>query len=182
MEERQEQLLESILEELQEFNARFNDELERAENERTLQAIEDSDNATKLAEEQQKALETEAEKEQEELEKLEQQETLDNERFEAIETFFKDTNDLFAESREFYESSSTTIDAISNEIAREDLLKEMQQLNEQLDNAYTVVAEQGKPYVERFDYVVTVIAFILLGVLPIYFIIKWLYWQLNIFR
>jgi len=178
MNEAQERLLEDILSEIKKFNDNYTSELERAENERINQAIEDRNNAEILAEAEKQAIELQDQQAQSDLEK----EMLEVERFESIEAFFNDTTAFFEESREFYKSSSKTIDEINNEIAREDLLEEMQQFNEQIDNAYTVVTEQGKPYIERFDYVVTAIAFILLGVLPIYFIIKWLYWQLNIFR
>lgn len=79
MEERQEQLLESILEELQKFNARFHNELERAEDERTIQATKDSNDAQIFAEEQQKAIEKE-----------EQEAQLKQERFDEITAYFEE--------------------------------------------------------------------------------------------
>lgn len=79
MEERQEQLLEAILEELQKFNAQYSDELERAEDERTIQATKDFNDAQTFAEEQQKAIEKE-----------EQEAQLKQERFDEITAYFEE--------------------------------------------------------------------------------------------
>lgn len=101
MEERQEQLLESILEELQKFNARFNDELERAENERTIQAAEDSDHATKLAEDEKQAIALQDQQVQEKAK-------LEADRFEKVEEFFNKQIEK-SESLEYQFSEMTEI-------------------------------------------------------------------------
>lgn len=98
MEERQEQLLEAILEELQTFNATYTKELERAENERTIQATKDSNDAKVLAEKQQKEVEEQKKQEQEALKLSEQ-------RFEII-------NEYFLSQENAHKASESHIDEI----------------------------------------------------------------------
>ena len=92
MEELDQQLLADILSELQKFNDRYDQELERAENERTIQAIEDSNNAEILAEAEKQALEEQRVQEEQLQEKELAAQNLAAERFEAIESYFEAQN------------------------------------------------------------------------------------------
>ncbi|WP_301406263.1 hypothetical protein, partial [Enterococcus entomosocium] len=109
------QLLQDILSELKTFNQNYSDELERAENERTIQATEDSRHAEILAEEKQAALEDQRKKEEQIKEKEATALELDQERFEKIESFFESFSD---EANQVIEGQKTHFQLIEERLDR----------------------------------------------------------------
>lgn len=152
---------------LKEFYATYKEELERESTERAKQAVIDSQQAELLAKEK---------VEQEKIEKI----LADTEKAELALKAKKEAENEQAVA-EFRSDVKKSLDNVTGNNNDEKVLQSLESLNLKVDRAFELV-EIGKPYVERADYVITVVAFCLLVVLPLFFIIRWLYWQLNIFR
>lgn len=152
------QLLQDILSELKTFNQNYSDELERAENERTIQATEDSRHAEILAEEKQVALEDQRKKEEQIKEKEATALELDQERFEKIESFFESFSD---EANQVIEGQKTHFQLIEERLDRITYAIEAVQVDEQS----IVLNDRSNAYSIIF---ITVI----LAAIPIYFVGK----------
>lgn len=152
------QLLQDILSELKTFNQNYSDELERAENERTTQATEDSRHAEILAEEKQATLEDQRKKEEQIKEKEATALELDQERFEKIESFFESFSD---EANQVIEGQKTHFQLIEERLDRITYAIEAVQVDEQS----IVLNDRSNAYSIIF---ITVI----LAAIPIYFVGK----------
>ena len=142
------QLLQDILSELKTFNQNYSDELERAENERTIQA----------AEENQAALEDQRKKEEQIKEKEATALELDQERFEKIESFFESFSD---QANQVIEGQKTHFQLIEERLDRITYAIEAVQVDEQS----IVLNDRSNAYSIIF---ITVI----LAAIPIYFVGK----------
>ncbi|WP_461197522.1 hypothetical protein [Enterococcus sp. N249-2] len=135
MNEAQERLLEDILSELKTFNDNYTSELERAENERNNQAVEDRNNAEILAEAEKQALELQDQQTQENLEKEEEQANIIKERFESIESLLENSeksNKLLIQTLE--ESNRDLISSI----------EESNDLNESIEELKLAIFSNGE--------------------------------------
>lgn len=82
---------------------------------------------------------------------------------------------------EFRKEVIKAIDAVSSADNTDQLIEAVDRLDEKVEK-FVVAMDQAQPYVEKADTTMNVIGFAILVVLPIYFVIRWLYWQLNIFH
>lgn len=170
MEEQEQQLLADILAELKTLNDRYDKELERAHNERTLQATEDSRHAEVLAEEKQAALEEQRKKE----EQLKEQEAaalaLEQERFEKIEGFFESFSTAEEANQEFFDNAISALEALDpsdQEIVLSDISHKLTALIEQTE----VTDSQLEAEEVRYFTDLALIIF-LLGFIPCYLAYK----------
>ena len=114
---------------------------------------------------------------QEEIRKLDQESeaAYRNEVLTRLDTI-KDSDDP-----EFRQEVLTAIDEVSRADNSEQLIAAVDRLDQKVDK-FVVAMDKAQPYVEKADTTMNVIGFAFLVVLPIYFVIRWLYWQLNIFH
>lgn len=82
---------------------------------------------------------------------------------------------------EFRKEVIKAIDAVSSADNTDQLIEAVDRLDEKVEK-FVIAMDQAQPYIEKADTTMNVIGFAILVVLPIYFVIRWLYWQLNIFH